>query len=560
MRQITYVALFTMLFAVLPASGQISHSKSRLIASSSGLGEIEIIDAICSTGGELALGLGTVFGQAQFEGIPVPNATYDFSKGFIGSTGSSRPHWISSFGPAEATQDFDIAGFSHYSPSGTIVVTGYSETGIVVDNVETGVPGMYRIAYSAQGDVLKVFPADSLNNEFIRPSSMSSGRLFFGQFSGDWTIGDSTFSGISDIHGGATPFIGIAEPESRFDALVTVDVTRGSFAGEVVTNDQDEIFFNVILSSGASIRGMPFVGANPSRSFLQGVGKLSPNLDPIWLLSFGDDAWIDGHISPKSDGGAYFAGSFTGPVNYGQSGLLESDNDTRPYLISIGPTGDVEWLVSLNSTFVHLSDLSTNSEDQAIVSLVTSESFSVQGSETIIPVHNANTMANIVISSEGIFRGHEIIGYPVVTNNTKSLSCRDENNRSMTIGSFGNSVVLEDTVLYSGGSSGSFSTSATSILVNTEIHHSVASPPSDHIFRVYPNPASGFVTLETVSIGEYFPSRVRMFDSLGRIVNEFSVLNTFEKIQVGSLKSGMYHIVMTRYNGQTFSESILVVN
>lgn len=57
--------------------------------------------------------------------------------------------------------------------------------------------------------------------------------------------------------------------------------------------------------------------------------------------------------------------------------------------------------------------------------------------------------------------------------------------------------------------------------------------------KVYPNPASNFVTIESVN---QLNANIMMLDTRGAIVKQFNLTNTSERIDISDLSSGIYHI------------------
>ena len=73
--------------------------------------------------------------------------------------------------------------------------------------------------------------------------------------------------------------------------------------------------------------------------------------------------------------------------------------------------------------------------------------------------------------------------------------------------------------------------------------------------EIYPNPASDFVRVSTVN-GQQ--STVRVYNTLGMLVEEFEMLSNEIEINVSDYKSGMYFINISTDNGDTFTEKVVV--
>ena len=73
--------------------------------------------------------------------------------------------------------------------------------------------------------------------------------------------------------------------------------------------------------------------------------------------------------------------------------------------------------------------------------------------------------------------------------------------------------------------------------------------------EIYPNPASDFVRVSTVN-GQQ--STVRVYNTLGMLVEEFEMQSNEIEINVSDYKSGMYFINISTDNGDTFTEKVVV--
>ncbi len=548
----------TTILVVDDANGQEAHFPPWILASPNVGGDIEILELLCESG-NVTHGIGLISGTANFMGQKVSAPQSTSVGAFVGSSGVDDQEWVYHFGPV-GNQEFYLTGISQHNTSGYLVVTGYSSDGIADGDFLFDEGGMFRLVLDLNGNLVGIFPANETGNENVWPSSVEMGNVFFGHFSGNWIVGDSTHTGVVDIHGGGTPFIGVANPLGEFESVVPMHVARGSFAGELEVNADGDVFFTAILSSSANIKGKPFEGAQPSRNFLQGIGKLSADLNPIWLLAIGSEAWIDGQISTRGDGGLYFSGSFTGPVDYGQDDVGSAGDMRRSYIGSISKVGNVEWVIALDDDFVHFQDLSTTSNDEAVVSIITSHSISVQNSGFEIPVSGSNTLINIRISTDGMLAGYQEVGTPLILNTSKSLSCGSPE-QNITLGTFRDSASVFDTTLRTSGGTGSFIGSESFINVGSE-ELTVSQAPPHTDFSLFPNPAESTVHIKLNSYLTQSSYSVFVHDLLGRLISHRheSFADRFARIQidVSVLGSGNYFVSVVDNNGKRHTEMVVV--
>ncbi len=504
---------------------------------------------------------------ATVYGLSAPGS-YDLFVLKLNSNGTFA--WAKKMGDAS----LDDCGLSiDTDASGDVFTTGYFKGSSIDFDPGTGVfplsagpwDDVFVLKLNSIGNFVWAFDIGTSSNSFDHGNSITtdaSGNLFVGGFyqgTADFDPSPSTLTLTTT--GSQNAFLSKYTSTGLLVWAKHIDGTGISEINDLKVNSSGDIFS--VGSFTGSVDADPSIGTNLITSasstndiFFTRYNSLG-NL--IWANKIGS-AGDDVALSMSNDAtGLYFTGYYTSTVDF--------DPGTSTYTLS--SLGNKDFFISkfdLNGNHLFSQSYGTNGSDDIAYGIATTSVnlIYLTGSYSGTVDFNPSSYASNTLSSYGNSDVFLLKLQPCVQTITLSASttsiCQGSST-SVTLSAIGTNTILWNTgattsviavtptittnYLATGNfTTGCVNTQTLNVQVNicTRINDN---KQSENQIRIYPNPNNGCFTLQTNQTGT-----VTFINALGQVIKTITVSNSFEKINIENLPSGIYYLKI----GETISK------